>query len=105
MRKKVQEVSIKENLSRYAVNIVEATRKDGKVSCGASPRALLALLRFAQALAYMEDRSYCIPEDIAKAASLTLPHRLVLTTEARMNKTTKESVIDAILNRVSCDEA
>lgn len=105
MRKKVQEVSIKENLSRYAVNIVEATRKDGKVSCGASPRALLALLRFAQALAYMEDRSYCIPEDIAKAASLTLPHRLVLTTEARMNKTTKESVIDAILNRVTCDEA
>ena len=105
MRKEVKEVSIKENLSRYAVSIVEATRKDPKVSCGASPRALLALLRYAQALAFMDDRTYCIPEDIAKASSLTLPHRLVLTTEARMNKATKESIVEAILKQVTCDEA
>lgn len=105
MRNKVHEVTIKDNLSRYAVEIVEATRKDAKISCGASPRALLALLRYAQALAFMDDRTYCIPEDIAKAASLTLPHRLVLTTEARMNKATKESIVEAILKQVTCDEA
>ena len=105
MRESVKAVSIKENLTAYAVAIVEATRKDAFVSCGASTRALLSLLRFAQALAFMDDRNYCIPEDIAKAAALTLPHRLILTTEARLNKVTKESVMDKILKQVICNEA
>lgn len=105
MRESVKAVSIKENLTAYAVAIVEATRKDAFVSCGASTRALLSLLRFAQALAFMDDRNYCIPEDIAKAAALTLPHRLILTAEARLNKVTKESVMDKILKQVICNEA
>ena len=104
MREKVKEVTIKENLQRYAVAIVDATRNHSQVSCGISPRGLLSMLRFAQALAFMADRSYCIPEDIAKAAALTLPHRLSLTSEARMNKTTKESIIDGILKQVVCNE-
>ncbi len=104
MRKQVRAITIKNNLQQYAVNIVEATRNNASVSCGISPRGLLAMLRFAQALAFMADRSYCIPEDIAKAAALTLPHRLVLTSEARMNKTTKESIIESILNQVACNE-
>lgn len=100
MRAEVSGVTIKEQLRTYAVNIVEATRKNSDVSCGASPRALLSMLRCSQAIAYMDDRDYCIPEDIAKAAGLTLPHRLVLTTEARMSRTAKDYVIRQILERV-----
>ncbi len=100
MRNEVNQVVIHENLRSYAVKIVDATRRASEISCGASPRALLALLRCSQALAYMDDRDYCIPEDIAEAARLTLPHRLVLTSEARLSHVTKEDTIKEILQRV-----
>jgi len=58
------------------------------------------MLRFAQALAYISERDYCIPEDIAEAASYTLPHRIMLTTEAKLSKTTKEFLVQQILHRV-----
>ena len=100
MQKDTENVSIHEDLRAYAVNIVEATRKKAEISCGASPRALLAMLRYAQALAYMDGRDYCIPEDIAEAARATIPHRLVLTTEARLSRVTKADLVKKILEQV-----
>ena len=104
MRNSVREVTIKDNLRTYAVNIVEATRNNPEIACGASPRALLSLLRCAQALAYMADRDYCIPEDVAEAATLTLTHRIILTSEARLSRTTKEYLVRKILEQVRCNE-
>ena len=99
MRLGTAKVSIHDNLRAYAVKIVDETRHKTEVACGASPRALLSLLRCAQAIAFIEDRDFCIPEDIAEAAVLTLPHRLVLTTDAKMNRTDKELVVKKILER------
>jgi MoxR-like ATPase len=104
LRQQVQEVSVKENLQKYAVAIVEKTRQDPQISCGASSRGLLSMLRFAQALAVMDERDYCIPEDIYKSASLTIPHRLILTPEARRNRVEKEALMTKILSQVSCYE-
>ncbi|MBQ6588543.1 MAG: MoxR family ATPase [Butyrivibrio sp.] len=100
MQKEAQKVTIHENLRAYAVNIVEATRTKAEISCGASPRALLAMLRCAQAIAYMDGRDYCVPEDIAEAARLSIPHRLVLTTEARLSRVTREDLVKKILEQV-----
>lgn len=100
MRSEAERVRIHENLRAYAVNIVEATRNKAEISCGASPRALLAVLRYAQALAYLRDRDYCVPEDIHESASLTLPHRLILTAGARLSRVTKEEVVRKILGQV-----
>ncbi|WP_029233137.1 AAA family ATPase [Butyrivibrio sp. VCB2006] len=100
MQKEVQNVTIHENLRSYAVNIVEATRAKAEISCGASPRALLSMLRCAQAIAYINGRNYCVPEDIAGAAAMTIPHRLVLTTEARLSRVTKEDMVKKILEQV-----
>ncbi|WP_026489857.1 AAA family ATPase [Butyrivibrio sp. XBB1001] len=100
MRSEVERVSIHENLRAYGVLIVDATRNKAEISCGASPRALLTMLRCAQAIAYLDDRDYCIPEDIAEAAKLTLPHRLILTTEARLSRVTKEELVKKILEQV-----
>ena len=77
----------------------EIARNKAEISCGASPRALLSMLRCAQALAFMDDRSYCIPEDIASAAALTLPHRLVLSSGARLSRVTGEDMIAKILSQ------
>ncbi|SDB31156.1 MoxR-like ATPase [Pseudobutyrivibrio sp. YE44] len=100
MKKEVEAVTIHENLRAYAVSIVEETRNVAEVSCGASSRALLSMFRAAQALAYINDRDYCVPEDVAEAAKLTLPHRLVLTPEARLSHTTKDEVVRLILQKV-----
>ena len=105
MRREVAAVAIKENLRAYAVALVDATRTKKEIACGASPRALLAMLRYAQALAYMAERGYCIPEDIAEAAKRTLAHRLMLTTEARSSGTTQASMMEQILRQVRCDES
>lgn len=104
LRQQVQNVSIKTNLRKYGVEIVDATRNNPEISCGASPRALLSMFRCAQALAFMNDRDYCIPEDIAKAAKLTLTHRIILSTEAKISGSTKEYLIKKILEQTKCQE-
>ena len=100
MRKDVASVTVKDNLRSYAVNITDATRNKPEIAVGASPRALLSMLRCAQAIAYLAGRDYCIPEDIADAAKLTLPHRLILTGEARLSHITSEDLIKTILGKV-----
>ena len=100
MRKEVTSVSIHDNLMAYAVKIVDETRNRSEISCGASPRALLSMLRCAQAIAYLAERDYCIPEDIADAAMFCLPHRIMLTTEAKLSHATGEFIIGQILARV-----
>jgi len=101
MRKAVAEVTVKENLISYSVNIADATRNKAEIDVGASPRALLAMLRCSQATAYLADRDYCIPEDIAQAASLTLPHRLILTGEARLSHITGDEIVRDILKKIN----
>lgn len=100
MRSQVVKVTIHENLRAYAVALVEATRSTSEIRCGASSRALLSLLRCSQAIAFMEDRDYCIPEDIAKASELTLSHRIILTSEAKMSHVTGKKVMEQILAKV-----
>ena len=100
MRGQVCKVTIHSNLIAYAAALIDATRRKAEISCGASPRALLSLLRYAQATAFLDDRSYCIPEDIASSAALTLPHRLILTSGARLSRTTREELLSKILTEV-----
>jgi MoxR-like ATPase len=101
MREETAGVSIHDNLRAYAVKIAEATRNRAEIACGASPRSLLALLRCAQAAAYIDDRNYCVPEDIAQAAAMTIPHRLVLSTGAKLSRVTGEEIVNKILGQVT----
>ena len=100
MQGSVKKVTVNDKLIEYAVMIVEATRSDEEISCGASPRALLALLRYAQAHALYEGRDYCTPSDILRSAALTLPHRLVLTAQARMNRMSQAQVLKRITDHI-----
>ena len=100
MRAGVSKVAVHENLRSYAAAIVQATRQKPEISVGASPRALLSMLRCAQAIAYLDERDYCIPEDIAESAELTLPHRLILTAEAKLSRTTGKDLLKDILHKV-----
>jgi MoxR-like ATPase len=72
-------VQVEESLLDYIIAIVEATRQSEFLQIGASPRASLALRRAAQALACIDGRGYCIPDDIKKLVLPVLAHRVIVS--------------------------
>ena len=91
-----------ERIGRYIVNIVTATRKPSPyVSFGASPRATLALAHVAKAHAFIEGRTYVIPEDVKGIAHDVLRHRFVLSYEAAAENVSADALVDRVLAEVA----
>jgi MoxR-like ATPase len=101
MQKEVEDVKVNHDLVTYITKIVQETRKDSNISLGASPRATLALLRASQALAYLEGRNYCIPDDIMKLVLPVLAHRIILAPEARLSQTKVEKILKALVAKIT----
>ncbi|MNN77408.1 hypothetical protein D3C81_1938640 [compost metagenome] len=99
MQEEVKTVKIHQDLISYIIEIIDGTRKDTNITLGASPRAILALIRASQAAAYYNHRDYCIPDDIHKVIQPVIRHRLILSPESRLNKLTAEMVLDKIIAR------
>jgi len=89
----VREIVIKDNVLRYAEDIISLTRQESRFNMGASPRAMIMLVRAAMAKAYLSGRTFCIPDDIKAVAVDCLHHRISLTHEAKMNDEDLDSVI------------
>jgi MoxR-like ATPase len=83
LRDAARAVYVEESLGRYVVAVLRATRADARLYLGASPRAGIALLRIAKALALAEGRDFVSPDDIKALAAPVLAHRLILAPEAR----------------------
>ena len=77
-RQEASSVSVHNELVTYRTDIVKATRNRSDVAAGVSPRGSIALLRCAQALAFIRGREYVVPEDIKELAVPVLAHRLVI---------------------------
>ena len=77
LQRTVEGVAVEEGLLGYLMAIVGATRTHRDLSIGASPRGSLALLRAAKALALVEGRTYCVPDDIKRLAVPALAHRVI----------------------------
>lgn len=107
-RREVAEVHVEALLERYIVELVGCTREPERVDpqwagflqAGASPRASIALLRAASAMAYLQGRDYVIPEDIIAVAPDVLRHRLVLDYAARAAGVDADAIIRRILDFV-----
>jgi MoxR-like ATPase len=76
-------IYVEESVNRYVVALLRHTRSDERLYLGASPRAGIALLRVAKALALAEGRDYVLPDDVKAVAAPVLAHRLILGPEAR----------------------
>lgn len=99
IKHKVAQVIIKDNVIRYARNIAELTREENRFVLGASPRAVLALLKAAQAKAFLDGRDFVKPDDIKTVAPKVLGHRLSLTSEARIAKENKDDILNSIIRK------
>ena len=76
-------VFVEDSLNKYAVALLRHTRGDDQLYLGASPRAGIALMRVAKALALSDGRDYALPDDVKAVAGHVLSHRLILAPEAR----------------------
>ena len=100
MQKEVEEVKVDSDLIQFVVKIVQETRKDNHIYLGASPRATLALLRAAQAEAYLRGRNYCIPDDIIKMVLPVISHRIILSPETKLTNQSPEKIMKGILAKI-----
>jgi MoxR-like ATPase len=100
LRHTVKEVRISAELKRYVVDVVRETRATPGVQLGASPRASLALMKTAQALALLDGREFVTPEHILEIAVPTIAHRMVIDPQARFSGTTAQTIVADIVRKV-----
>jgi len=96
----VRHIHVAPSLFEYIGDIAEATRSDRVFRYGASPRGTLGLMRAAQALALLHDRSFVLPDDIRALAPAVLGHRLMLSEEEQLRGSEVEGVLEDVLKRV-----
>ena len=96
----IKEITVKESVRQYIVNIVRQTRTHHNLELGVSPRGSLGIFRMSRALAAIRGRDYVIPDDIKEIAPVVLKHRMVLKQESRLRGISEEGIIEGILNSV-----
>ncbi len=96
----VRSVHVADDVRRYVVDLVTASRRHPQLRLGASPRAGLQLLRTARAAAAMEGRAYVLPDDVQALAGAVLSHRLLLTPEAASSRRQPYDIVAELVARV-----
>jgi len=93
----IREVYVADEIKRYIIDLVNASRQHSDVYLGSSPRGSLALFRTAQARAAMAGRNYVIPDDIKALAEVTLAHRIIVGPAARIKDISSRTIVQDIL--------
>ncbi len=96
----LERVFVDPRLLDYVVALVTATRADGNLSVGASPRGSLALVKLARAWALLGGRDYVGPDDVRTVAVPALAHRVVVTDETWARGTPASELVRRVLDRV-----
>ncbi|PWU19273.1 MAG: magnesium chelatase [Verrucomicrobia bacterium] len=99
LKRSVRNVRISDELKRYAVDLVGATRSAPGVRLGASPRASIALMKTAQALAFFDGLDFVTPEQLQELAVSVIAHRLVMEPQARFSGQTPRAVVEEIVKK------
>ena len=100
-RKELAAVYVHRDLLDYAATICECTRSAKDVILGASPRAMIALVRVAQGYAAINGRDYALPDDIKRAAVPVLAHRIVFQNNFYHRGDLGKNLIESILESVA----
>ena len=100
LQEQVRGVFVAETVAEYTVKLMDATRRSQQLTRGGSPRATLAVLSMARAMAALRGRDYVIPRDVQEVFLRTVGHRLLLNTRAESSGITAEDVLEQILEKV-----
>jgi len=89
----LDQVTVAEEITRYVVRLIRATREHSELTVGASPRAAVLLASAARARAALEGRGYVIPDDVKALAVPVLRHRLTLSPAAEIEGRDMEALV------------
>lgn len=100
LQKQVADVYVDENVKRYIVEMVQQSRANASIYLGASPRASVALMKAAQAYAFVHGRGFVIPDDVQFLAPYVLSHRIIMKSEAKFDGLTAEEMVAQIMKKI-----
>ena len=100
MQEEVERTYIQDSVVKYSVDLIVATRNNPNITRGASPRATLAVIAMAKAVAQLHGRDYVVPGDVQEVFSGTIAHRLLLSPKAEAQRKTAEQILAEIIKQV-----
>lgn len=108
-KEEISAIHIDEEVERYIVDLIFATREPKEydlesikelVRIGASPRGTIDLFKAVKAHAYLRERDFVTPVDVASMIKPTLRHRIVLSYEAEAQEITTDEVLNRVLEKI-----
>lgn len=100
IRRQVKTVIIEERLLEFIARMVHHTRNHKSIYLGASPRASLAVMNAAKAMAAINGRDFVTPEDILEVVPPVLRHRIILSPDKEMEGVTEDAVIRQVIHSI-----
>lgn len=104
LKQKAENCFVSDEIYDYVVRLTEATRENQYILLGASPRASIALLRMARAMAIMSGRAFVVPEDVQAVYYDVFAHRVKLGTRAKAEGMTVIEVLMQVFDKVKAVE-
>jgi MoxR-like ATPase len=98
LQKACRQVQVSAAVQDYILRLVRSTRQDDEITLGVSPRGAVAMQRSAQALAFLQNRDYILPDDVKQLALSVLAHRLIPA-----GGKNARTVVDRLLQTISVD--
>lgn len=99
-RNLIKGLHVEPRLLEYIAKITHETRNNKSLYLGASPRASLAMVNGAKAIAGMQGRDFVTPEDVIKVATPVLAHRIMLTPDKEMEGLTASDIVAQIIQKI-----
>lgn len=100
LQRSVTRVHVDESIKKYLVSVADASRRLRGVRLGVSPRGTLAWMRASQAVAFMDRRTFVLPDDCLRVAGPVLAHRIQLDYEAKSSSITQQDMVNQLIRRV-----
>ncbi|KQL51001.1 AAA family ATPase [Heyndrickxia shackletonii] len=100
LQNEVKEVYVDHSLKQYIVSIAHQTRIHGNVYLGVSPRGSIALMKAAQAYAFLHGRDFVIPDDVQYLAPYVFSHRIILKSEVKYGGQSPEDIVHEVIRYI-----
>ncbi|RFU64458.1 MoxR family ATPase [Bacillus sp. V59.32b] len=100
LQQDVKYVHVDASVKRYIVDLANQTREHHSIYLGTSPRGSIALMKAAQAYAFLNGRDYVLPDDVQYLAPFVFAHRLILKSEAKYEGIDAEQIVKEIVKKI-----
>lgn len=100
MQQAVKNIRVTDEVKKYIISIVNATRGDRNTTLGISPRGSIALYKASKAFAYIYERDYVTPDDVKNTAVSVLSHRIILSPQGKTSFGSSEGYVTELLKNI-----